>query len=100
MKLSRNAFYQFYKEVADIYEIISPDKFLRPYLDDYDTLTRMYRVVKEAYEPGALIDKELMRKTARLVQEYSRAPAIESTLEIYGIDKIHCEGLRKAPHLI
>jgi type I restriction enzyme, R subunit len=32
----REAFYEFYKELADIFDIVSPDKFLRPFLEDYE----------------------------------------------------------------
>lgn len=83
----RNAFYQFYKDLADMYEVISPDVFLRPYIDDYDTLTRMYRIIKEAYDPGLILDRELTRKTARLVQEHTKTDKIKSTLDIYEINE-------------
>jgi type I restriction enzyme R subunit len=32
-----------------LYEIISPDAFLRPYIDDYTSLAAMYAVVAKAY---------------------------------------------------
>ena len=83
----RHSYYEFYKELADIYEILSPDAFLRPYLEDYDTLTRIYRILKEAYEPGLLIDREFTRKTAKLVQEYTKTEKIKSTLDIYEINE-------------
>ncbi len=67
----RKEFYKFYDELSDMYEIISPDAFLRPYLEDYDTLSRMSRIIKDAYEPHLLIDKEFARKTAKLVQEHT-----------------------------
>ncbi|GAB6184464.1 hypothetical protein JCM13991_22380 [Thermodesulfovibrio hydrogeniphilus] len=79
----RHEFYEFYKELADMYEIISPDAFLREYLDDYDTLSRMYRILKEAYEPGTLVDKEFTRKTAKLVQDYTKTEKVELSIEVY-----------------
>ena len=45
----RQEFYEFFKELADIYEILSPDAFLRPHMKDYDTLARMFRILREAY---------------------------------------------------
>jgi type I restriction enzyme R subunit len=83
----RVEYYEFYKELSTIYEILSPDAFLRPYLDDYDTLTRIYKILKEAYEPGLVVDKEFTRKTARLVQEHTKTEKIKSTLEIYEINE-------------
>lgn len=88
----RHDFYKFFKEISTIYEILSPDAFLRPYVDDYETLARMYRILKEAYEGGLPIDKEFMRKTARLVQEQTHSDKIKATLDIYEIDE---ETLRK-----
>ncbi|MFQ3675251.1 MAG: HsdR family type I site-specific deoxyribonuclease, partial [Endomicrobiia bacterium] len=83
----RKEFYKFYDELSDMYEIISPDDFLRPYIDDYDTLSRMSRILKEAYEPGLLINKEFARKTAKLVQENTKAGKIKTNLDIHEIDE-------------
>jgi type I restriction enzyme R subunit len=83
----RQEFYRFFREVADIYEILSPDAFLRPYVDEYETLARMYRILREAYEPGVLVDRELARKTARLVQERTQSGAIIPALDIYEINE-------------
>jgi len=82
----RQEFYQFFREMADVYEILSPDAFLRPYLDDYDQLARMYRLLRSAYE-SVFVDRELTRKTARLVQEHTRSGAIQDTLEVYEINE-------------
>ena len=34
----RQAFYGFYRELEDLYEILSPDPFLRPFLDEFERL--------------------------------------------------------------
>ncbi|VUT24554.1 MAG: hypothetical protein MASP_00571 [Candidatus Methanolliviera sp. GoM_asphalt] len=83
----RHEYYQFFKEISDIYEILSPDAYLRPYVEDYETLARMYKILKEAYEPGISIDKEFAKKTAKLVQKHTKSGKIKSTLEIYKIDE-------------
>jgi len=83
----RQDYYEFYKELADIYEILSPDAFLRPYLEDYDTLARIYKILKEAYEPSLIVDKEFTRKTAKLVQEHTKTEKIKSTLDVYEINE-------------
>ncbi|HLE82563.1 MAG TPA: HsdR family type I site-specific deoxyribonuclease, partial [Dehalococcoidia bacterium] len=83
---ARQAFYQFFRQLADLYEIISPDAFLRPYIDDYDQLTRMYRLLRSAYD-SLFVDQELTRKTARLVQEHTHGGAIQDTLEVYEINE-------------
>ena len=83
----RHEFYQFFKELSDIYDILSPDAFLRPYLEDMETLARMYRILKEAYDPGISIDRDFSRKTAELVQEHTKTGKIKATLEIYEINE-------------
>ncbi len=83
----RHKYYTFFKKLSDIYEILSPDAFLRPYIDDYETLARMYRILRESYERGISINKEFTRKTAKLVQEYTKSSKIESTLDVYEIDE-------------
>jgi len=83
----RHEYYKFFKELSDIYEILSPDAFLRPYIDDYETLSRIYKILRENYERGISIDKEFTKKTAKLVQEYTKSGKIKSTLDIYEIDE-------------
>ena len=83
----RHEYYLFFKEIADIYDILSPDAFLRPYIADMETLTRMYKIVKEAYEPGIAIDKSFSRKTAKLVQAHTKTGLIKPALKIYEINE-------------
>ena len=82
----RQAFYQFFRELADLYEIISPDAFLYPYIQDYDQLSRMYRLLRAAYE-SVFVDRELTRKTAKLVQQHTYSGTIQDTLEVYEINE-------------
>jgi len=83
----RHEYYQFFKDLSNIYEILSPDAFLRPYLEDFETLGYTYRILREAYEPGISIDKDFTRKTAKLVQKYTKTGIIKSTLEVYEINE-------------
>lgn len=83
----REQFFEFFKELQDIYDIISPDAFLRPYLEDFDTLLRMYKITKEAYEHTIDIDREFSKKVAKLVQEHTTSDKIKSSLEIYEINE-------------
>ena len=76
----RQEYYQFYRELADLYEIISP------YIDDYDQLSRIYRLLRSAFD-SVFVDKELTRKTARLVQEHTTGGAIKDTLDVYEINE-------------
>ncbi len=65
----RKAFFKEYKEIEMLYEIISPDAFLRPFIGDYGTLSAIYGVVRKAYTKTVMVDRDFQRKTNRLVQE-------------------------------
>jgi len=83
----RHEFYHFFRELEDLYEVLSPDAFLRPYLEDYETVSRMVRLLREAYEPGVSVDREFQRKTEALVRERTEAGPIQDTLEVYEINE-------------
>ena len=67
-KSKRKEFFKLFKEVEMLYEIISPDKFLRPYIDNYGTFTAIYKVVRNAYAKRVQVDREFQQKTNELVQ--------------------------------
>lgn len=81
----RKEFFKEYKEIEMLYEIISPDAFLRPYLDDYATLSAIYEVVRKAYARNIYVDRDLQKKTNALVQKHidaGRIQAINQFVEI------------------
>jgi len=75
----RKEFFREYKEIEMLYEIISPDKFLRPYLDDYATLSAIYQVVRKQYTKKVYVDRDFQKKTNELVREH---------IDAYGIDRV------------
>ncbi len=84
-KERRDSFYAFFRDLQEIYEILSPDSFLRPYLKDYEHLVEMYRLVRSAYEPHVPVDKSFLRKTAEIVQQHTITSAIGEPQGIYEI---------------
>ena len=88
----RTALQEYVSEVENLFEIISPDIFLRPYLDDYDAIMRIYAIVREAFYPGIDVDRSFLRKTAELVQEHTTASPIRG---ISGIHKLTEETLEQ-----
>ena len=65
----RKEFFREYKEIEMLYEIISPDAFLRPFMETYGTLSAIFQVVRKAYTRRIQADREFQRKTALLVRE-------------------------------
>ena len=82
----RKAFFKEYKEIEMLYEIISPDAFLRPFLKDYSTLSAIYKVVRKAYTKTVQVDREFQRKTNVLVQEHVGVYDLKSAEQRYRID--------------
>jgi len=83
----RQEFYSYFKQLSQIYEVISPDEFLRPYLDDYETLFEMYNIVRENFDRGLILKRDFTRKTALLVQQYTTSSVIGPTLEVCEINE-------------
>jgi type I restriction enzyme R subunit len=75
-KDKRKEFFKEYKEIEMLYEIISPDKFLRPFIDDYKTLSSIYATVRNAYAKRVYVDREFQKKTNELIQD---------TISTYGV---------------
>ncbi|MDA8238739.1 MAG: HsdR family type I site-specific deoxyribonuclease [Nitrospiraceae bacterium] len=69
-KERRKEFFKEYKEIEMLYEIISPDAFLRPFIGDFTTLSAVYVVVRNAYEKKVYVDKAFQKKTNELVQKH------------------------------
>ena len=65
----RKEFFKEYKEIEILYEIISPDAFLRPFIDDYSTLSAIFQVVRKAYTKTVMVDRDFQAKTNQLVQD-------------------------------
>ena len=81
----RKEFFKEYKEIEMLYEIISPDAFLRPFISDYGTLSAIYAVVRKAYAKQVMVDRDFQRKTNALVQRHigtSYILPVEDTLKI------------------
>lgn len=88
----RQEFYDFFRKLEDIYNILSPDEFLRPYLKDFLTLVKMYSTLRENYDAKTSVDKEIARKVAELVQAHTKQSDFAPPLEILEINE---ETLRK-----
>ena len=82
----RKVFFKEYKEIEMLYEIISPDAFLRPFLDDYRTLSEIYATVRKSYTRYVIVDKEFQRKTNELVRENIRIYGVKPPIELLKID--------------
>ena len=75
----RKEFFKEYKEIEMLYEIISPDAFMKPFMENYATLSAIYDIVRKAYTKRVVVDRDFQRKTNQLVQE---------TVGSYGVERV------------
>jgi type I restriction enzyme, R subunit len=95
-KSKRKEFFKLYKEIEMLYEIISPDKFLRPYIEDYTTLSSIYLVVRNAYARRVQVDREFQRKTNDLIQEKIGIENLKPINEFFEINEKTIEKIKEA----
>lgn len=91
----RKEFFKEYKEIEMLYEIISPDAFLRPFIEDYTTLAAIYEVVRKAYTKGVQIDRDFLRKTSQLVQKHIGVVMESPGADYMGIDRTTLDTIKQ-----
>ena len=92
----RKEFFKEFKELEMLYEIISPDAFLRPFIDDYTTLSSIYAVVRKAYAKTVYVDKAFQRKTNELVQKHIDTTVMEQSDKFVKLDRDAIDAIKKA----
>jgi type I restriction enzyme R subunit len=86
-KSRRKEFFKLYKELESLYEIISPDAFLRPYMKDYNFLLTIYTIVRNSFAKRINVDREFLRKTNELVREHIDINKMRGSFDIFEIDE-------------
>jgi type I restriction enzyme R subunit len=85
-KNRRGDFFKWFRQLQNLYEVISPDAFLRPFLDEYLMLSELYALIRNAYGERIYVDREISSKTRELLQKHT----ISGQLELPGA--IHALG--------
>jgi type I restriction enzyme, R subunit len=83
----RKEFFKEYKEIEMLYEIISPDAFLRPFIETYATLSAIYAVVSKAYLKTVYVDRAFQRKTNELVRSHVGIDRVGKVAELVKLDE-------------
>jgi type I restriction enzyme R subunit len=85
---AREAFIVFFRELRTLYEVLSPDLFLRPYVEGYTRLSVLYDEVHGFFAPrGDLEESEVARKTESLVRERAQSWGLVGTRPAVEIDE-------------
>ncbi len=81
----RQEYYGYFRELEGLYEILSPDPFLREFIEDYQKLADLYALLRSAYDNRGIADRELARKTTYLVQKNAGAGEIHDSVAVFEI---------------
>ena len=86
----RETFVQLFKELQTAYEVLSPDPFLRDYMDDYALIVQVYQVVYNYFDPEAKKrgqQRDLLAKTDALIRKHVKAVGRPADLPLYPINR-------------
>ena len=90
----RAAFEDLFAELERLYEIISPDTYLRPFVDGFGALAQLQSLLDAAFSTKTMIVKELTRKTAALVRSRVGVEGLKSLLPVQEITPQALEHLK------
>ena len=90
-KDTRETFFKFFRGIQNLYDILSPDAFLRPFIADYQELTILYGLIRNAYSDRPYVDKELTAKTRELLQEHTESELFELPNAVYELNETTLE---------
>jgi type I restriction enzyme, R subunit len=76
-KERRGAFFKFFRQLQNVYEVISPDAFLRPFIDDYLALAELFSLIRAAYGDRIYVDREVSNKTRELLRQHTVTGQLE-----------------------
>ena len=68
---TRRQFFQDFKDLENLWEILSPAKELRDWIETYKGLADLYTAVRNAYSKTVHYDHDLGNKTMELVREHA-----------------------------
>ena len=95
-KDDRETFFTFFKQLQNLYNIISPDSFLHPFLEDYSALAALYRLIRNKYSDNIPVDKELVAKTQELLQTQTEGNLLDLPDDVYELNETALMELRQS----
>lgn len=80
---AREAFYRYFRELEEVYEVLSPDPLLRPFIEDYGRIAVIFRLLRASFDARTPLGKSLLRKTEELVQARTEAGDVLAPEHVY-----------------
>lgn len=94
---SRKAFFEAYKEIEALWEILSPSPELRDHISTFKRLAQLYAAVRNAYGDRVGYVADLAYKTKRLVEEAATQEGLGRLTKTVTFDVETLEGLKSEP---
>jgi type I restriction enzyme R subunit len=92
---SRKAFFEAYKEIEALWEILSPSPELRDHIANYKHLCQLYAAVRNAYAEKVGFIADLAYKTRRLIEESALQQGLGRLTKSVTFDVKTLESLRE-----
>jgi type I restriction enzyme R subunit len=92
---ARKAFFEAYKELEALWEILSPSPELRDHIGTYKQLTQLYAAVRNAYAEKVGFVADLAYKTRRLIEESAEQQGLGRLTKSVTFDVATLQALRK-----
>ena len=83
----RKKFFDKFKEIETLYEILSPDPKLGVYISDYKRIAELYRIVKSTYKEKTDFVFDVCKKTEKLIQKSADLSIFSGIVKTYEINE-------------
>ncbi len=91
---ARKAFFEAYKDIESLWEILSPSPELRDHIDSYKRLAQLYAAVRNAYADKVGFVADLAYKTKRLIEQNATQDGLGRLTKSVTFDVKTLEALR------
>lgn len=91
---ARKTFFEQYKEIEALWEILSPSKELRDHIVSYKALSQLYAAVRNAYAEKVGFVADLAYKTRRLIEESAEQQGLGRLTKSVTFDVASLQSLR------
>lgn len=91
---ARKAFFEVYKDIEALWEILSPSPELRDHIESYKRLAQLYAAVRNAYAEKVGFVADLAYKTKRLVEQSATQEGLGRLTKAVTFDVKTLEALR------
>lgn len=86
-KAEREKFYEFFKDLEALYEILSPSAELADYINDFRNLATLYQIIRNAFAAKTMFYGDVAKKTELLIREEAETYGVRPPSKIVEIDE-------------